>query len=69
MTTEEIRAIAVQNGVTNAFQYTSTKQVVWAIQKARGEDCCFLSDQRMACRETECEWRDECMRLVAEWRR
>lgn len=69
MTTEELRAIAVQNGVHDYYQLKTTKQIVWAIQKARGEECCFWSDLRMGCRHSECEWRAECLRLVAEWRR
>lgn len=30
---------------------------------------CFRSQERHLCDETDCEWRHDCRRLVAEWRR
>ncbi|MEQ8662157.1 MAG: hypothetical protein RLW62_15185 [Gammaproteobacteria bacterium] len=30
---------------------------------------CFRSDERLRCSASGCPWRDECRRLVAEWRR
>lgn len=30
---------------------------------------CYRSDDRLRCTDTNCRWRAECRRLVAEWRR
>jgi hypothetical protein len=30
---------------------------------------CFRTDKRYNCRETGCEWRSECRKLVATWLR
>ena len=69
MNVADLRVLARYNGVMNPDALSSEKQLVWAIQKIRGENTCFLSDTRASCRDWECEWRSECIRLVAEWRR
>ena len=30
---------------------------------------CFRSEERLRCVAVSCSWRDECCRLVAEWKR
>ena len=48
----------------------STKaRVVRAIQRRLGQPECFASDQRYECGRTDCEWRADCLRPIAEWRR
>ncbi|HUL13050.1 MAG TPA: hypothetical protein VLU73_12890 [Methylococcaceae bacterium] len=69
MNVTELRALARHSGIHNPEVLHTEKQLVWAIQKARGEETCFLSDQRIKCKDIECEWRSECIKLVAEWRR
>lgn len=44
------------------------KTLVRAIQQARGDTPCFLSDKRYDCAGT-CEWASDCKPLVAEWLR
>lgn len=44
-------------------------ELVRAIQKGEGQDPCYMTDKRHLCWELNCEWRRECRRLVAEWRR
>lgn len=41
---------------------------VRAMQIADGHVPCFRTEARFACREIDCEWRDSCTRLVAEWK-
>lgn len=65
----ELREKARHAGIQHIDILNSAKQLVLAIQKARGEETCFLSDHRIQCRDHECEWRPDCIRLVAEWRR
>jgi hypothetical protein len=44
------------------------KSLIRAMQKAQGREPCFLSDSRYECAGT-CEWKSQCKRLIAEWRR
>ena len=42
---------------------------VRAEQVAAGGKACFMTQERITCRNNECEWRRECRRLVAVWKR
>ena len=42
---------------------------VRSIQMEQGGTACFLTDQRLFCDDHGCEWRKECCRLVAAWKR
>jgi hypothetical protein len=54
----------------NPFVLQGSKRLlVQAIQRAEGHVACFLADERFSCRESGCEWRDECLKLTAAWRR
>ncbi|MBF8269523.1 MAG: hypothetical protein HW386_1232 [Gammaproteobacteria bacterium] len=43
--------------------------LIRSMQIKRGSEACFLTDQRLLCQDRQCEWRRECCRLVAVWRR
>ena len=43
--------------------------LVRAWQIERGTEACFLTERRLYCQEQHCQWRKECCRLVAVWRR
>ena len=43
--------------------------LIRSMQFERGSEACFLTDKRLSCQDTGCEWRKECCRLVAVWRR
>jgi hypothetical protein len=30
---------------------------------------CFMTGERLLCKNTDCEWREDCCKLVAVWRR
>jgi hypothetical protein len=34
-----------------------------------GTPYCFLTEERLLCKRINCEWRSQCCRLIAEWRR
>jgi hypothetical protein len=54
----------------NEFVLQSSKRtLIQAIQKAEGRKTCFLSEDRFLCRNCHCEWRDDCQKLTAAWRR
>lgn len=51
---------------------TATKaRVIHAIQRRLGQTECFADDRRYVCgaRQSDCEWRADCVRPIAEWRR
>jgi hypothetical protein len=54
-----------------AIEVKSKSQVdlIRAIQAARGETPCYRSEARLLCRHTTCQWRADCRRLIAIWRR
>lgn len=68
MNTAELRRKASAVGVRHANYFVSDCQLVHAIQKACRHSPCFLSENRMLCDEVECEWREECKKLVAAWK-
>jgi hypothetical protein len=55
--------------VTGADRAQSRVVMVRALQKERGAEACFLTEKRLFCQDADCEWRKECCRLVAVWRR
>jgi len=56
-------------GVPRAALMGPEVTLVRAVQTARGTNACFRTDSRLSCRELGCEWRSECCRPVAVWRR
>lgn len=44
-------------------------RLVRTIQQSQGNEPCFMTDQRFVCRNFDCQWRAECVRLVASWQR
>ena len=69
MTLNELKGVAQALNVPNVEHLNTDRQLVRAIQAARGEACCFLTDARAFCWSSTCEWRSSCLRLIAEWHR
>lgn len=69
----ELRDIKVRahNLGLNRFilQAGSKRALIQAIQEAEGHEPCFLEDDRFTCEERDCEWRRDCLKLTAAWRR
>lgn len=42
---------------------------VRTIQLQQGLDACFLTEKRLLCKDKTCDWKNECRRLVAVWKR
>jgi len=40
---------------------------IWSTQVGMGKEPCFSTARRFLCDEVDCAWRDECLRLRAEW--
>lgn len=62
----ELLDLARNEGFRDLDCFRTEKQLVWAIQRARGKAACFLSDNRMECQEFECPWRRECVKPIVE---
>lgn len=60
---------AIESGISRTGSMRSELALIRAIQASRGDDACFRSDKRLGCGDLDCEWRSECCRLVAIWRR
>lgn len=56
-------------GLNEYVLQSSKKTLIQAIQKAEGRKTCFLSEDRFLCRNVDCEWRADCQKLTAAWRR
>lgn len=48
---------------------TSKTAAVRAQQIANGEEPCFMTQKRLLCARIDCEWRAQCRRLIAAWKR
>jgi len=52
-----------------SFDHQSIEvRVVRAIQQRLGHPLCFATDQRYDC-DKQCEWREQCVGLIAAWQR
>lgn len=65
----ELVAKARDFNLSTAEYKGSEITLVRAIQKSRSEEPCFMTTERMLCKKLDCEWRDDCRKLVAVWRR
>ena len=62
--TEKARAI----GLGDHINHLPQKALIRKIQKAQGQEPCFLSDNRYYC-DVSCEWSQSCKALTAAWLR
>ena len=69
MTTVGLQQLAKIVGVQNADRIDLNIELIQAIQNTTHQRPCFRSDPGMICVEDECEWKAECKKLIAEWRR
>jgi len=55
-------------GLADNLLHSSKKSLIRAMQKAQGQEPCFLSDARYEC-DSVCGWSGECKKLTSEWKR
>ncbi len=72
MELEELHELAEKEGVfaagTHAAHgFVSEPKLIRAIQRAQGKEACFRTERRYLCKNQSCEWRKQCLRLVAHW--
>lgn len=68
MNSEALQQLVSQMGLQEYDNSSSRKVLIHAIQKQRGQEQCFLTDNRYTCDEV-CEWRENCQKLRAVWLR
>lgn len=61
--------LALSENVSTTTVMGSEVALVHAVQSARGEEPCYLTEKRLLCSFNRCEWRSDCCRLIAAWKR
>ena len=69
MELETLKARGRNLGLNEFVLRSSRKTLIQAIQEAEGRKTCFRSEDRFLCRNFDCEWRGDCQKLTAAWRR
>ncbi|MEE9425204.1 MAG: hypothetical protein V3V18_09530 [Methylococcales bacterium] len=69
MNIQILKGVARGAGVDNVELLKKEQDIVRSVQEIKGHQPCFQSDERHYCVEYDCEWRTECMKLVAAWMR
>ena len=69
MELEQIKTRGRSVGLSGYVLESSTRILIQAIQKAEGGESCFMSENRFLCQKYDCEWRRDCQKLTAVWRR
>ncbi len=69
MELEQIKTRGRGLGLNEYVLQSSKRTLIQAIQLAEGRKACFLSEDRFLCRKHDCEWRCDCQKLTAAWRR
>lgn len=72
MNQQRLQQMARDAGIPEQFTWVGSgargePQLIRAIQRAQGKEDCFRTDRRYTCKNLECPWRGDCMRLVARW--
>ena len=69
MQSTELAFRAPEEEVFEAGVVRSNVALIRSMQIERCSEACFLTDKRLFCQDRNCEWRKECCRLIAVWRR
>lgn len=67
ISTAALEELAETIGVDHPEHLITELKLVREIQKISHHRPCFQSDNRMVCKEKECQWRSECQKLIASW--
>jgi hypothetical protein len=61
----DIRARRTTNDTVGIADITSIRE----IQISQGSKPCFMTVERLFCKKIDCEWRGDCPKLIAVWKR
>lgn len=65
VTLYELSQLATAMDIQHADTFTSTVELIRAIQIATKQLPCFRAEPHGHCEEMECEWRKECRKLIS----
>ena len=68
-TTANLHELAHLLGVQDYQRINSEVELIREIQKAAQNRPCFRSNYREYCLNSECQWKTECKKIIAEWLR
>ena len=68
MDKDELTSLALNIGVSVQHLSSDKKFLIREIQRARGQEPCYLTDLRYSC-NASCDWSNECKKLTAAWLR
>lgn len=63
----ELQGLGRNVGVDHPEYINTEALLVREIQKISNHRPCFQTQTRVRCKETECQWRTECRKLIADW--
>ena len=69
MTLAELQGLGRYVGVDHPEHINTEVELIRKIQKISKHRPCFQSQLKEHCEETECQWRAECRKLIADWLR
>ena len=69
MQRDNLAAISEIRGAPGSAVLGNETGLIRTLQVARGGEPCFMSEKRLTCKYIGCEWRRECRRLLAVWKR
>lgn len=69
MELETIKTRGRSLGLNEFILQSSSRTLIQAIQQAEGRKACFRGEDRFRCQNFDCEWRGDCQKLTAAWRR
>lgn len=67
MSNLDLQGLAFTLGIKDPEAIESKVDLIREIQKVSDHRPCFQSEDRALCPESECQWRSECLKLIAEW--
>lgn len=68
-TIASLQALARSIGIDNANSIHDEIELVHLIQQAAQHRPCFRPGNQSPCEDVECQWRAECRKLIAVWKR
>jgi hypothetical protein len=69
MSIAELQRLADSVGVKHSENMLSEVELIRKIQEVSNHSLCFQTDTREQCKESKCQWRSECRKLIASWSR
>ena len=67
LTIRGLQELAASLGIENSANMAQKTELIQSIQNADHQPRCFRSILNSTCNEQDCQWKQECKKLVAAW--